>query len=235
MNNLKEDKIIQSGIVLKNEQIAEHTFHLKIQSESFSEMDYEAGFTVNMYLGDPLLDASCEDRKYSFWNYEPIHQTADFAICTFSNGRGSEWIKTLKEGNSIFFKRPKVKKFIDDDIDNYLLIGDITSLSHLYEINRNLPISKSIFSFIYAEDKADIFSDIDHSYPFNFHIIKTTSSENILKILVDNLPQTFDKTVAYIFGHPETCIAIHNHLKNECNFPLKNLRTKPFWKTDRQK
>ena len=94
--NHQKDLIIQSGTVLENKQIAAHTFHLKIQSNDFIKMKYSAGFTIDIFLGNPFKDANCEDRKYSFWNYEPVYQTADFAICTFSNGKGTEWIQKLR-------------------------------------------------------------------------------------------------------------------------------------------
>lgn len=84
MNNQKA-LTVQSGTVLENKQIAAHTFHLKVQSDDFARMQYVAGFTVDIFLGNPFYDSHCEDRKYSFWNYEPVYHIADFAICTFSN------------------------------------------------------------------------------------------------------------------------------------------------------
>lgn len=234
MDNRKE-LTIQSGIVLENKQIAEHTFHLKIQSDDFAKMQYVAGFTVDVFLGNPFYDNLCEDRKYSFWNYEPVYHVADFAICTFSNGKGAEWIQKLQQGDSIYFKQPRGKLLADNSAENYLLIGDITSLSNLYEINRNLAISKNIVSFIYAEQETDFFSDIDNSFPFNLYIITPTQTDNIVNKIICNLPENLDDTIAYIFGHPEVCIALHNYLKHDRNFSLQNLRTKPFWKTDREK
>lgn len=234
MNNQKEPTI-QRGTVLENRQIAEHTFHLKIQSDDFSKMQYISGFTADIFSGNPIDDGFCNNRKYSFWNYEPVYNTADFAICTFSKGKGAVWIQKLKQGNSIYFKQPRGKLLADNSAENYLLIGDITSLSHLYEIHRNLAISKSIFSFIYAEQEADFFPDIDNSFPFNHHIISPTLTDIAVSKIIGHLPQNLDNTIAYIFGHPEICIALHNYLKHHRNVPLQNLRTKPFWKTDREK
>jgi NADPH-dependent ferric siderophore reductase len=91
-------------------------------------MQYIAGFTVNIFLGNPNYETNCEDRKYSFWNYEPIHQIADFAICTFSKGKRAEWVQKLQQGDTIYFKPPRGKYFTDNGETNYLLIGDITSL-----------------------------------------------------------------------------------------------------------
>lgn len=234
MNNQKA-LTIQSGTVLENKQIAAHTFHLKVQSDDFARMQYVAGFTVDIFLGNPFYDSHCEDRKYSFWNYEPVYHIADFAICTFSNGKGAEWIQKLQQGDCIYFKQPRGKLLVDNSAENYLLIGDITSLSHLYEINRNLSVSKNIFSFIYARHKADYFRDIDNSFPFNHQIIAQTQTDIVVNKIISSLPDNLDNTIAYIFGHPEVCMAMHNYLKHDRNLPLQNLRTKPFWKTDKEK
>jgi NADPH-dependent ferric siderophore reductase len=231
----QQELIIQSGIVLANKQIAAHTFHLKIQSDDFAKMKYAAGFTVDMFLGNPFCGTPCEDRKYSFWHYNPIYNIADFAICTFSNGKGAEWIQQLQPGESIYFKPPKGKLLADNSANNYLLIGNITSLSHLYEINRSLAVSKNIFSFIYAEQQADFFKDIDKNAPLNLYIIPPALMDKAVDKIISALPKIMDDTIAYIFGHPEICIALHNYLKLNHNMPVQNLRTKPFWKSTKEK
>lgn len=233
MSNTQEKTNIQSGIVLEKQQIAEHTFHIKVQSAEFALMKYIAGFTTNIFLGNPYYEKDCEYRKYSFWNYDPIHQVADFAICTFSQGKGAGWIQTLQQGDTIYFQSPRGKLLIDNSEIQYLLIGDITSLSHLYEIYRNLSVSKNVFSFIYAQQQADIFPDLDQSYPFDYHIINPILSDEILNSIIKIVPDRVENTIAYIFGHPETCIKVHNYLKTERNISIQNLRTKPFWKTDK--
>lgn len=182
MSITKGNPAIQSGIVLEKKQISAHTFHLKIQSNYFAEMQYIPGFTMDIFLGNPIYNLQIEKRKYSFWNYEPVCQVADFAICTFSNGKGAEWIQLLQAGNTV--------------------------------------------------QQADIFPDIDLSYPLNFHIINPTSADIILNKIIDTMPINLGNTIAYIFGHPDICITIHNFLKKESNFMVHNLRTKPFWKSD---
>lgn len=221
---------IYSGIILKKEKIAEHTFYIKVQSHDFAKMHYVPGFTVDFYLGNPYDDLPCENRKYSFWNYEPVSQIADFAICTFSNGKGARWIQSVQTGETIYFNQPRGKLLVDNTADNYLLIGDITSLSHLYELNRGLAISKNVRSFIYAERNDDLFADIDHRFPLDCHVIHSTDPEPILENVMPMLPVNVDNTIVYNFGQPTVCMAIHTQLKNEYRVPIKNLRTKPFWK-----
>lgn len=224
---------IQKAVILDIRQIARHTYHLKIQSEDFRQMAYIPGFTLNMYLGDPFTEPEVADRKYSFWNYDSENQIADIAICTFSKGKGAAWIQTLQPGDMVYFKPPRGKLLVDTSADKYLLIGDITALSHLYEIYRYLPADKDIFSFIYVKAAADIFPDIDGRLPFSYHIINPVSAKAITRQVILHLPEDIDRAMAYILGDPDTSVMLHNYFKKERAFPAQSLKTKPFWKTEK--
>jgi NADPH-dependent ferric siderophore reductase len=227
---MQTDIEIKKGQLIEIKQINKHVFHLKIQSDDFTGMEYVPGFTLNIYLGNCENTTDFESRKYSIWNYEPIHQIIDVAICTFSKGKGANWVKTLKTGNTLYFNPPRGKLIIDNSADYYYLIGDITSLSHLYEINRNLSIDKKVFSFIYAHNQKDIFPDIDGSFPFNYYVISPLIPE-VVKQKINALEPHFEgEGIAYILGEPKTVIALHEHFKNKKEWDIKKLRSKPFWK-----
>ncbi|OIN55680.1 hypothetical protein BLX24_28800 [Arsenicibacter rosenii] len=229
MGHRNDPNDMYSGVILKKEKIAEHTFHLKVQSSDFAQMNYVPGFTADVYVGNPYDNPFCEHRKYSFWNYDPVYHTADFALCTFSNGKGARWIQSAQVGEPVYFNQPQGKLLVDNTADNYLLIGDVTSLSHLYELHRGITISKNVRSFIYTECNDDLFADIDQSFPLDCHVISAKSvTENVKQILL--LSENVENTIVYNFGDPGVCMAIHAAFKNEYHVPLKNLRTKPFWK-----
>jgi len=232
MGHRNDPNDIYSGVILKKEKIAEHTFHIKVQSSDFAQMNYVPGFTVDVYVGNAYDDLFCEHRKYSFWNYEPVYKIADFAICTFSNGKGARWIQSAQVGEPIYFNQPRGKLLVDNTADNYWLIGEVTSLSHLYELYRGLAISKNVRSVIYAERNDDLFADIDHSFPLNCQVMPSITSRSILENVKQMLllSENAENTIVYNFGDPDVCVAIHAALKNEYHVPLKNIHTKPFWK-----
>lgn len=221
---------IQKGRLIDIKQINRHVFHLKIQSPDFEKMEYIPGFTIDIFLGNCELSPDLETRKYSIWNYEPIHQIIDVAICTFSNGMGAHWVTTLKKDDLIYFKSPKGKLLVDDSANYYYLIGDITSLSHLYEINRNLSVDKKIFSFIYAYNKRDVFPDLDGSFPLDSYIINPLIPETVKQKINALEPKIEGNGIAYILGEPKTVIALHDYFKNEKQWDIKSLKAKPFWK-----
>jgi len=123
----------------------------------------------------------------------------------------SEWMQKLKKGDTAFFKPPKGKLLADNRAKNFELINDITSLSHLYEINCNLAVSKSIFGFIYAGQDGNFFPDIDGNFVFTHHIIITVVTNTIVSKIITHLPKNLNDAIACIFGHYESaslCITI---------------------------
>lgn len=229
MSNQGTTSEIFTGIILQKNKIAEHTFHVKIQSAEFSKIKYVAGFTADVFLSDPYYNPQSEVRKYSFWNYEPVYNIADFAINTFSNGKGSDWVKKIQEGDTIFFKEPYGDLVIDESGENYFLIGDITALSHLYEINRALAISKEVYSLIYTENKEDVFPDIDHSFPLKCYTLSPIDSKSILDLINTHFPKNCKNTVAYVLGDSETATTIYNFLKDNPDFDIPHIYFKSFW------
>lgn len=221
---------IFSGIILQKNKIAEHSYHIKIQSPDFSRMQYLAGFTVDIFLSNPYYNPHSECRKYSFWNYEPVYQIADFAINTFSNGKGAQWVKSLQEGDTIFYKKPTAQLLIDNSGDHYFLIGDVTALAHLYEINRALTVSKQVSSFIYAAQDEDFYPDLDHSFPLKTFTINTFHADIIIALIVLHFPKYTRNTIAYIVGDSKTSIAIYNFLKDHPFYDMKFIYIKSFWK-----
>lgn len=215
--------------VLSVIKISLHTYHLRIQSDDFALMDYIPGYTINFFIGDPAVPGT-PDRKYSIWNYEPVQNIADLAISTFSNGPGANWVQNLQKGSTIYYKTPRGKLLIDDSADYYFMIGDVTSLSHLYEINRNLPVSKQVFSFIYSNDKEDVYADIDGSYPLDYHIFNSGDIIHIKNEVLTSLPDVKGTGLAYVLGSPQACMEIQSFLRNEKGWDPSRLKTKAFWK-----
>ena len=228
MSNQDKTLEIFCGIILQKDKIAEHTFHIKIQSGEFAKIKYVPGFTVDVFLTNPYYDSQSEVRKYSFWNYEPVYNIADFAINTFSNCEAVDWVKGVQEGDTIFFKEPSSEFAVDETGEHYFLIGDVNALSHLYEINRALAVSKEIHSLIYTANKHDVFPDLDHSFPLKFYIVNPKVPETILNLIKTHFPKHSKNTVAYVLGDAETGSLIYNFLKDNPDFDIEHIHFKSF-------
>lgn len=229
MSNQEKSFEIYSGVILQKRQIAPHTYHIKIQSEYFSRIKYQAGLAMEVLLSDPYYDPNSVARTYSFWNYEPVYNTVDLAINTFSNGKGSDWIKGIQEGDVIFFKPPALQVPLDETADEYLLIGDVTALSHLYEIHRAIAVSKRVTSLVYTHDAANIFADIDGSFPLQSFIVKTSQPELICIQVPLCFSQQTPNAIAYVFGDSKTTSLLENYLKQHPSFGFKEVYVQSFW------
>lgn len=229
MSNQEKTFEIYSGVILQKRQIAPHTYHIKIQSAYFSRIKYQAGLAMEVFLSNPYYDSGSVARTYSFWNYEPVYNTVDLAINTFSNGRGSRWVKSVQLGDVIFFKPPSAQIPLDETADEYLLIGDVTALSHLYEIHRAIAVSKRVSSLVFSADSADFFADIDNSFPLTSIIVNSLKPELIVEHIPECFSQQTPNAIAYIFGDSKTTSLLENYLKQHPSFNLKKIHVQSFW------
>ncbi|AZA76599.1 hypothetical protein EG347_03225 [Chryseobacterium sp. G0186] len=219
---------IFTGIVLLKKKIAEHTYHLKIQSQDFEQLQYIPGLILEIYLSNPYCHAQTEVQKYSFWDYEAIHHIADFAITFSSDSVEKEWIETVQEGDVLFFKRSSYQLFPDHTGDHYFLIGDSRALSYLYEVNRALSISKKITSLIYTEDKKEVYPDLDHSFPLNIGILDLFQPESILEYIQEYFPKDTSNTIAYIFGNYRIRSGVYTYFNDHPIFGIRNIYLNHF-------
>lgn len=216
------------GIVIQHAKIAEYTYHIKIQSVDLSSLKYLAGLTTEVYLSNPFYDSGALVRKFSVWNFDPVFNTIDFAINTKHEGPTSAWAKSLQIGDNIFFKEPKPELSLDETATDYLLIGNVTSLAYLYELNRAIAVSKNVHSLVFANDAKEIFQDIDHSFPLDSYILDFKNPAELTKLLNENLPELSKNNVAYIAGDATEVALIHNFLKSNSKFSMDKIHYKNF-------
>ena len=114
------------------------------------------------------------------------------------------------------------------------MIGDLSALSHLYIINRNLADNKQIKSVIYSQNSNDFFADVDGSNPFDFHVMSENPSTEIIQKLNSIIPEMKGDTMVYIAGDSRVCIALTNYFRKELNWSTKQIKTKPFWNPDKK-
>lgn len=221
MANLQSQPLdLFMGIILLKHKITAQTFHIKVQSPAFSQMQYTTGMMIEFYWSNPSYTTQNKSRKYAFWEYEPIRHTADFAV-TFSDHEEKHWLENLQEGDLLFFKIPSNSFILDLSTDHYFLIGDVKALPGLYELNRALPVSKTITSLIYAEQESDIFPDLDHSFPLKSYCIQPIDPLKILEYIQKHFPKNIPDVIAYILGDSSTFI--YEYLKNHSTFDLRNV------------
>jgi len=229
-------KVLEKGTIIENTKLSESVYKIRIQSEDVASYDFVPGHFIRLGVGIGQDEISMKDkvRSYSVWDIDKEKNTIDLAIATHSQGIGAKWVESCTPNDTVYFIWKKGKFLIDTNADSYLLIGDISALSHLYIINRNLPNTKQVKSFVYSQSNEDFFKDISDNKPFDFHMLNENPSVEIIQELNSIVPEMKGNKMVYIAGDSRVCIALTNYFRKELNWSAKQIKTKPFWNPEKK-
>jgi NADPH-dependent ferric siderophore reductase len=235
MDTLAKRILNEATIVLKR-PLSGAAWHLRIQHDSIKTAVFQPGYFLRLGvgLGNPATSMSDKVRSYSVWNRNRETGTIDLAIATHSNGIGAQWVRQCKEGDAVHFAWKKGTFLLDDSADNYLMIGDLSALSHLYCIAASLHAHKRVESFIYSENKHELFPDINALTPFQFHETPLNPLSETKAWLSSIVPGLTGKTIVYVAGDSRLCVALNQYFRKELNWPARLIKTKPFWNPDKK-
>jgi ferredoxin-NADP reductase len=199
-------QFFNSAILIDKNKIADRTYHLKLQLKSGGFKNYVPGQHLSMLVG--LDDTSLFEnptRCYSVWNYDKDKQQVDVAACTFSRGIGTRWLHQLNIADRVHFSGPEGKFTFAPHFTNYVFLGDVSALGHLYHIRRQLSSSQKSFGLLCSTGSSYIFSDIDDSSPFE-HIHAEKAPVDETEIFLASLQHLKRQdTVVYLAGETAFC------------------------------
>ncbi|WP_020533188.1 FAD-binding oxidoreductase [Flexithrix dorotheae] len=236
IENLLKSVVLEEGIITEKIKLSEAAFKIRLENKNISKTNFVPGSFLRMGIGIGNDELSMKDkiRSYSVWDINKDEGYLDVAIATHSNGIGSQWVKDCQVGDSVHFKWKKGKFLADDSADSYLLIGDLSALSHLYMIHRNIGYGKQVESILYSQGKNELFADVDGTLPFNFYEL----SPNPVKALTDKVkeivPAFKGKKIAYIAGDSRICVALNQFFRKELQWETRQIKTKPFWNPEKK-
>jgi len=240
------------GTITHKEKIAAHTYHLEVQGDDIKNMNYIPGQHMKVIVGlnkDTMLNDKV--RSYSIWEHDAEKGIMHVAVCTFSNGLGAKWAEQVNAGDDFYFFI-KTTLTVDDTAENYFFIGDLTTLAHFYKLRRSVPAGKNIYGFIYSNNEANFFSDLDGSKPFDFYTLKAESESGKLTdnnsavpsdFLKEKISSMFSKndelknnnSILYLGGEARVCAAMTNLFVRDLQFPVEKIKMKSFWNPDKVK
>ena len=236
LENILKKMVLENAIIVKKEQISHSVYKIRIKSERIKKEAFAPGYFLRLGIGigNDDLDFKDKVRSYSVWNINQEEGYLDLAIATESKGIGAQWITTCKEGDVVYFKWKKGNFLVDNTADSYLMIGDLSALSHLYILNRHLAETKQIHSLVYSQKPSDFFEDIDGTRPLNSYCLEQNSISEILDLIKEITPKMKGNKMVYIAGDSRVCIALNKYFKNDLNWSTKQIKTKPFWNPEKK-
>lgn len=227
------NKAFHTATLIHKEQITPSTYHIRIKLKGNSFKNYIPGQQLRVLVGlDNIASLSNLVRTYSVWYYDELKNEADLAVCTFSNGQGAKWVQSIAPGDTIYFRGPEGKFTIDTDAENHLFLGDVSSLAHLYELNRHTGHGSKASGIVYSSSKLHHFDDIFPKRNFGF----LQSAGDILEDIISEISWNgiSKNTTVYIAGETAFCVGLHKYFKNELGFSPKQIKTKPFWHPEKK-
>lgn len=226
----------EQGTIAYKSKLSEAAYHIRIQNDRIKKTDFIPGYFLRLGVGIGVSETSFTDkiRSYSVWSIDKTEGTIDLAIATHSNGAGARWVKKCEAGSEVSFLWKKGNFVLDDHAESYLMIGDLSALSHLYIINRNLPNDKKVESIIYSEKLNELFADIDGSTPFHFYEMPQNPYAEIVRMIKEIIPDMTGRKMVYIGGDSRICVALNQFFRRELHWDTKQIKTKPFWNPDKK-
>lgn len=229
-------RILSQGQVLEKEQIAAHSYRLRLKVKGKSFRNYQAGQQLRIMVSanNPAAPMSDLVRTYSVWKYDPSTELADLAVCTFSEGPGAKWIQSLQTGENIYFGGPKGKFVWQGDAKHYFFLGDISALGPMYELRRQLAAGQACEGIIYAREEADFFDDLDGSRPFQQLIAPGNPAKQVQALLQKSSLPLNENSKVYIGGETAFCQEMTYFFRKELNWKPRQIKTKAFWHPDKK-
>lgn len=229
-------RFLHEGVIENKTQLSETVYQIRIASESIKKADFLPGHYLQLGIGvgNDTISLTDKMRSYSVWDIDKNNATIEIAIATHSNGVGAKWAEQCKAGAKVYFSWKKGNFVVDDTADSYLMIGDLSALSHLYMIKRNLSDNKNVESIVYSQALKELYPDIDGTTPFCFYELPQNSHEQIISKIVELLPKMTGKKMVYIAGDSRLCVALNQYFRRELKWDTKQIKTKPFWNPDKK-
>jgi len=235
IENLLKLRLQPAEIVYKA-PLSPAAFHIRLKSEKLKYDGFVPGYFLRLGVGmdDDTHGIRDKVRSYTAWDYDANQGTVDLAVATHSKGVGSKWVERCQVGDMVFFTWHKCKLVVDDAADSYLMIGDLSSLAHLYKIRRHLPESKQVEGIFYSQNQPDLFKDIDGSEPFSLHEMPENPVEQLKEKIDAALPAITGKKMVYLAGDSRVCVALNHYFRKELKWDTRQIKTKPFWNPNKK-
>ncbi len=229
-------RLLNKATVVYKASLTPSVYHIRIESESIKKATFVPGYFLRIAVGLGSDELSTKDkiRSYSVWDIDIEKGTIDLAMATESHGPGAQWVTQCKVGDPLYFACHKGKFLVDDTADSYLMIGDLSALAHLYELNRNFEGRKTVKSIIYHPNTEHLFADIDGSNPFTFTQLPQNPAAALIEQIQGLIPQMRGKKIAYIAGDSRICQALTQYFRKELQWTSSQLKIKPFWNPDKK-
>ncbi|RRB04643.1 siderophore-interacting protein [Larkinella rosea] len=218
----------------------ESVFKSLIHSVEVQEVDYiHPKFKKIVFAGDnlkglkyrPGWEIEIRVSDTDFRHYTPSFFDSAEGICAVliylhGLGPGSDWADSLQPGNRVKLIGPGRKIELDTSHQNYVFLGDETTIGLFLELQRGLAPHQKLNGVIEVDA---CLGELPRMAGLRLDAAQRTKKpgEALLEwldIKIDNLRQS----VFYVSGHAQTIQQIRRYLKEQ-GVSSRQLITRPYW------
>ncbi|MEQ9378229.1 MAG: SIP domain-containing protein [Imperialibacter sp.] len=231
IEKLLKKVVLQEATIEEKTKLSSAAYKIRLKSESIAKADFTPGYFLRLGIGIDNEDIPINDkvRSYSVWDINKSKGFLDIAIAAHSSGIGAAWAAQSKPGDTVYFKWKKGNFLVDDSADSYLMIGDLSALSHLYMINRSFSKQQQVAGIAYSQDRSELFPDVDGATPFTFYEMPPNPVPEIVEEVKKLVPKMKGRKIVYLAGDSRVCVALNQYFRKELQWDAKQVKTKPFW------
>jgi hypothetical protein len=228
MNSTISNSIIE-GTIIHIGKLAGASWHLKIHAAYPGDFNPDGitGYILPVFLGD-AHQTGVVLQQFPVWNLEPLHHIVEIVITPGEDELAYSWVKERKKGESIHLLKPETLFKEPEGTESFYLIGDVNSLSLLYQLNRNLPFIRKVESLIICDVAGMFFPDIDNSYPFHYQVIYPFSPERVLDNLISNIISPDLSGTIFLLTDTQTNKLLHNFFIRQWHFHEARIKMTSF-------
>ncbi len=229
-------RFLEKGTIVSKLKISDSVYHIRIHSENIKSVDFVPGYFIRLGVGFDDDNISLKDkvRSYSVWNINKSDAIIDVAIATHSNGIGSNWVKKCAVGMEVFFAWKKGTFVLDNSADSYLMIGDLSALSHFYIIKRNLAAEKQVEGIVYSRHREEFYADTDGRFSLGTYEFPQNPYDEVVAKIPQLVSSMKGRKMVYIAGDSRLCVALNQYFRKELNWESNQIKTKPFWNPEKK-
>ncbi|MBJ2136036.1 siderophore-interacting protein [Paraglaciecola agarilytica] len=215
-------------IVFSSEQLAgfpegKEGAHVKVlvphEGEKYPELAFDAP--------RPAFKRSYTIRSF---NAQTLELAIDFVV-NRHDGPATNWAVNAKVGDFAGIAGPGAAKLTDFSQENYLLIGDLTSVNAVNGFAKYIPKHSTLKSVITVPTRSDIISmDAGEHLEVDWHIEDeaTHSFEDMVEAAAKTLPN--DKTHVFFGLEARSVRTIKGMLLHDLQYDRLNLFATGYWK-----
>jgi NADPH-dependent ferric siderophore reductase len=172
-------------------------------------------------------------RTYSVWALG--EDTLELCVLDHGDGPGSRWVRGIKVGDEVRFRRPEGRLVAADAAPYHLFAGEETASVAFGAMLGGLASAAAVYGVIEVDGAADRLPvPRAEELTWRYRRGGTAASSIGLVAAVRELDLPAEPGVAYLAGEVRTCQAVRTHLVRDRGWPRRSVVMKPFWMPGRR-